>query len=67
MNQTADNSLKNLSKILLITHLVIVLFINFLSGNYEGLLGFLGAIAYTAGNQILVFISFFLLIYKKIS
>ena len=67
MNKTSDDFIKNLSKTLLIAHLVIAFLINILSGNYQGLLGFLGVIAYTAGNQILVFTSFFLLLYKKIS
>ena len=56
--------LKNLSKALLITHLLIILLIIFFTGNFAN---FLGAIVFIAGNQILVIISFFLLLYKKIS
>ncbi len=67
MTQTTDNFLKNLSKILFIAHLVIVLIIRFLTENPQGLLEFLGVVAYIAGNQTLVLISFFLLLYKKIN
>ena len=66
MLQTNDNNLKNISVILLIFHLSIALLIN-LYGNVDGLQKFLGGVAYTIGNQIIVFISFFLLLYKKIS
>ena len=67
MTSKNENFLKNLSIVLFIFHLVIILLINFLTGNFEGVIGFLGAAAFTVGNQILVFISFFLLLYKKIN
>ena len=57
MLQTNDNNLKNISVILLIFHLAIALLIN-LYGNVDGLQKILGGVAYTIGNQIIVFISF---------
>lgn len=67
MTQTTDISYKKISKILLVVHIIASFIISLFTGNYEGFLGIMGAIAYTIGNQLIVLISYFLLLYKKIN
>ena len=61
MNQTHNQSAKNLSIVLVTLHLIITLIINLFLGNYIGFFGFLGAVLYTIGGSIIVLISFPLL------